>query len=281
MCPAPSLSYRVSACNISHASENKIHDDGIARTLGFAGGLVPGAEVFAYACHPVVRHWRHAWLERGEMHCRFLKPVYDGRIAEITADAVDGGLNLQVTSQGIVCATGAASLSASAGNPPAPHEFRRCRPPTRADRPPADEASLARSNWLGMAPLALTGDRHAEYLEGVRERDPLYAREGIVHPGFLVRLCNYALRDNVVLPPWIHTGSRLVNFSVARVGDELEARARVADNYERKGHRLVDLDVLIIAQGTRPIARIMHTAVYRLRQLSVEGQRRASPTAAA
>jgi hypothetical protein len=93
----------------------------------------------------------------------------------------------------------------------------------------------------------------------------------------LVRLCNYALRDNVVLPPWIHTGSRLTNFALARVGDELEVRARVADNYERKGHRLVDLDVLVVAQGTRPIARIMHTAVYRLRQLTTEGQRGAPP----
>ena len=25
--------------------------------LGFSGGLVPGVEVYAYACHPVVRRW--------------------------------------------------------------------------------------------------------------------------------------------------------------------------------------------------------------------------------
>ena len=65
----------------------------------------------------------------------------------------------------------------------------------------------------------------------------------------LLRLCNLALRENVVLPPWIHTGSKVANFAAARVGDELSVRARVAANYERKGHRLVDLDTIVIANG--------------------------------
>ena len=50
-----------------------------AQKLGFAGGLVPGVEVYAYACHPAVARWGRAWLERGQMQCRFLKPVYDHR----------------------------------------------------------------------------------------------------------------------------------------------------------------------------------------------------------
>ena len=75
-------------------------------------------------------------------------------------------------------------------------------------------------------------------------------------------------RENVVLPPWIHTGSKLVNFTAARLGDELSVRARVADNYERKGHRLVDLDVLIIANGKTAVAQVAHTAVYQLRHLA-------------
>ena len=90
----------------------------------------------------------------------------------------------------------------------------------------------------------------------------------MVHPGQLLRLCNLVLRENVVLPPWIHTGSKVTNFGVARVGDRLSARARVAANYERKGHRLVDLDVAIIANGQTVIAQVLHTAVYRPRQLS-------------
>jgi hypothetical protein len=53
---------------------------------------------------------------------------------------------------------------------------------------------------------------------------------------------------------------------LAHVGDELAARARVAANYERKGHRLVDLDIILIANGRTVLAHVLHTAVYRLRQ---------------
>ena len=35
--------YTVEAYNLSHASENKIHDDAVARKLGFSGGLCPAS----------------------------------------------------------------------------------------------------------------------------------------------------------------------------------------------------------------------------------------------
>jgi hypothetical protein len=55
------------------------------------------------------------------------------------------------------------------------------------------------------------------------------------------------------------------NLSIAHVGESLSVRARVADNYEKKGHRFVDLDALVIGNGERPIAHVLHTAIYRLR----------------
>ncbi|HUS95148.1 MAG TPA: hypothetical protein VMX97_00245, partial [Hyphomicrobiaceae bacterium] len=84
--------YAVEAYNLSHASENKIHDDSVARKLGFTGGLVPGVEVFAYATHPALEHFGRAFLERGTMDCRFFKPVYDGHRADVTATEVSGAL---------------------------------------------------------------------------------------------------------------------------------------------------------------------------------------------
>ena len=41
-------SYTVKARNTSTSSENKIHDDAVAKTYGFRGGLVPGVTVYAY-----------------------------------------------------------------------------------------------------------------------------------------------------------------------------------------------------------------------------------------
>jgi len=101
----------------------------------------------------------------------------------------------------------------------------------------------------------------------VRESDPLYAQEGIAHPGVVLRTCNWALSHNVVLGPWMHVGSTVQNIGLARVGDELTARARVSANYERKGHRFVELDALVLASG-RPVAHIAHVAIYRPREVA-------------
>ncbi len=266
MTVAQATIYTVEAYNLSHASENKIHDDRIARKLGFSGGLVPGVEVYAYACHPAVRRWGRAWLERGQIECRFLKPVYDGRLATVTAAQADGGLDLRVESEGVLCATGRASLPAASGSPPSIAAYETRTPP--AERPPADEASLAEGTWLGIGPFHATAEAATHYLRDVREADSLYANEGLIHPGQLLRLANLVLRENVVLQPWIHTGSKVANFACARVGDTLSARARVAANYERKGHRLVDLDMILVANGRTVLAHVLHTAVYRLRQLA-------------
>jgi acyl dehydratase len=265
MTVAQATTYTVEATNLSHASENKIHDDEIAQKLGFSGGLVPGVEVYAYACHPAVRRWGRAWLERGLIECRFLKPVYDGRLATVTAVAADGALDLRVESEAALCATGRASLPDAPAGSPSIDAYQVRMPP--AERPPADEASLAEGTWLGIRSFQATAEAAAHYLRDVREADPLYADEGLVHPGQLLRLANLVLRENVVLQPWIHTGSKVANFAAARIGDELTARARVAANYERKGHRLVDLDMILIANGRVVLAHVVHTAVYRLRQL--------------
>jgi hypothetical protein len=58
--------YDVEAYNISHASENKIHDDAVAKKLGFTGGLVPGVEMYAYMTNPRLAGARHARLQVSE-----------------------------------------------------------------------------------------------------------------------------------------------------------------------------------------------------------------------
>jgi acyl dehydratase len=258
--------YSVAAYNTAKSSENKIHDDTVARRFGFRGGLVPGVDVYAYMTHLPVERWGRAWLERGTAECRFMKPVYEGSTAVVTAEPSDGGIVLQVTSQGELCATGTAALPAAASAPPALDSFADVAP--RDERPPADEVSLAVGTAFGMRPLAVTQEFAAEYLGNVRETDTRYAADGLAHPGLILRICNWALSHNVVLGPWIHVGSALQNFAAAHVGDTLSARACVSANYERKGHRFVELDVLVLANAKSPLARVTHTAIYRPRQVT-------------
>ncbi|WP_431271554.1 hypothetical protein [Dankookia sp. P2] len=242
-------SYEVLAHNLSAQSENKIHDDTVARRFGFTGALVPGVEVYAYACHPAVRRWGRAWLEHGTAECRFQSPVYDGDRVLVEAAEAGDGLALTVRRGETLCATGHAALPAAAPVPdPAAWSWRA--PP--ANRPPASKEALAPGMVLGTAPLEVTPQLAADYLAAVREADPIYAREGLAHPGQVLRLCNQVLVQNVVLGPWIHVGSRVRMLAAARVGGILTARARVAENAERKGHRFVELDVLVVdGEGRR------------------------------
>src|SRR6476659_8624277 len=105
--------YRVSAYNTSKQSENKIHDDTVARKFGFSGGLVPGVDVMAYMMQLPVEKWGRDFLERGLIEARFVKPVYDGEIAELTGRETGNGLTIELSSRGELCATGTASLPAS------------------------------------------------------------------------------------------------------------------------------------------------------------------------
>jgi hypothetical protein len=256
--------YRVEAFNASKESENKIHDDSVARRFGFKGGLVPGVDVYAYMAHLPVQRWGRAWLERGTAECRFLKPVYDGDIAVVTAAEVPTGLDLRIESHGELCVTGHAALtSARVALTPA---FEAPVPP--AERPPADETTLAIGTRLAINPFRVTGEYAEEYLRTVRETARLYARENLVHPGTILHIGNWVLRHNVVLGPWMHVGSTVQHFAAAHIGDELSAHALVTANYERKGHRFVELDVLVYAGQKTPIARLGHIAIYRPRQLA-------------
>ncbi|WP_315784957.1 MULTISPECIES: hypothetical protein [unclassified Bradyrhizobium] len=254
--------YAVEAFNTAKQSENKMHDDGVARRFGFAGGLVPGVEVLAYMLHQPVARWGRAFLERGLIESRFIKPVYDGEIAEVRASEEGEGLGLEVISQGQLCATGSATL------PTAPPDVTladyRDVPPA-AVRPPIGADSFAVGSLLGTAPRAWPGQAATMYLDEIRERDPIYANERLGHPGMLQRMMNRLLVDNVVLGPWIHVGSRMQLLAAIAETDEITARGRVTANYDKKGHRFVEIDALVVADGDRPLAHCRHVAIYQPR----------------
>ena len=255
--------YRVQAYNTAKQSENKMHDDAVARKFGFSGGLVPGVDVFAYMVHLPVKKWGRAFLERGLIEARFVKPVYDGEMTDITGEVSDGMLSIEVESRGEFCATGSAWLPASAPSFSIA-DYNEIAAVT--NRKPVNASSYQLDNWLGTLPRTWAGGAATEYLTDIRETDPIYAAEGLGHPGLLQRVMNKVLVDNAILGPWIHVGSRMQLLSPAQRGDELTARAKVAGNYEKKGHRFVELDALVVANGKTPLAHCHHIAIYQPRE---------------
>ena len=255
--------YRLEAYNTAKQSENKMHDDTVAKRFGFSGGLVPGVDVMAYMMHMPVVRWGRAFLEHGLIDARFVKPVYDGEMTDVTAEENNGVLAIEVHSRGDLCATGSATLPASA--PPfSLADYREV--PSVSERKPVSATSYEVGKWLGTTPRRWAGEAAGEYLADIRETDPIFARESLGHPGLIQRVMNRVLVDNAILGPWIHVGSKMQLLSAAKAGDEITARAKVTGNYDKKGHRFVEFDALVVANGTTTIAHCWHIAIYQPRE---------------
>jgi len=252
--------YSVVAFNTATESTNRIHDDDVAKQLGFRGGLVPGVDVYAYLTHLPGEAWGRAWLERGSIRARFLQPVYDGERTDVVPVG-EAGIEARAEA-GAVCAEASASLPEAEPQAPDPGDWPDVDQVD--DRPPAAPEVLVPGTAFGLAPHRFHADRAGEYLADVREDLPVYAADGIAHPGWILRDANYVLSANVQLGPWIHVESSVQHHGVVNDGDVVSARAIVTDERDRKGHRFVTLDVLHLA-GDRPVARTEHTAIYRPR----------------
>ncbi len=257
------LERTVNAYNTAHASENKIHDDATAQRFGFTGGLVPGVDVYAYMSHAPLARWGGDWLAGGRLAARFLKPVYDGEDARITARE-GTPMAIAVRHGETLCAEGEAAPPEPAGPADLPEIARA---PLPADLPPAAPDSLASGTVLGTLENHLELDENRAYLADVREDLDLFADGALAHPGWLLRRANRVLAGSVRLGPWIHVASDARFLSPFRAGETLETRARVRRNYERKGHLFVDLDVLARADDGRPVMTALHTAIYAPRQV--------------
>ena len=185
------------------------------------------------------------------------------RLTDVTGEESNGVLSIEVESRGELCATGSASL------PPAAPSFSLSdfvETAAVGERKPVNAASYELGKWLGAVPRSWPADAAREYLADIRETEAIYAREGLGHPGLLPRVMNKVLVDNAILGPWIHVGTRMQLLSAARIGDELTARAKVTGNYDKKGHRFVELDALVVANGNTPLAHCQHIAIYQPRE---------------
>ena len=252
-------SYTVRARNLAAESDNKIHDDDVARRFGFTGALVPGVEVFAYATQPFVAQWGEDFLTRGEIAVRFRRPVYDGEDVTVSATPVESGYDVTLTGpDGEARALGTARLADAAH---VPDRSRFVHAPQPDPPPRADESSIVVGRAFGTVRESVTQDGHAAYLDGIGDTLPLYKQW--VHPGALLRMVNAVLFRNVAMGPWIHTASSVRFIEPAPVPTELTGYGVVTERYERNGKSWVRFDALVLA-GERPVVEVDHLAIYDL-----------------
>jgi acyl dehydratase len=265
---------RVRARNLHRDAANRIHDDETARRYGYAGALVAGVTVYGYLARLAVAAWGLDWLRRGTASVRFLRPVYDGdeltlggRVVGRSANPVAGEAVVELEARapgGDVAATMVAGL-AWGGPALAPDPRGYPAAPLPEPPPVATHDTLGALGALGAPALALDAETLVRAADDLDDALPVYrAPDGVAHPGLLLRQANRALSENLRLGPWIHTASDVAHCGVARATDRLETRGRVARVYERRERGWVDLDLLVVANGSRPVALIRHTAIYRL-----------------
>jgi acyl dehydratase len=262
--------HNVIANNYGADHANKIHSDDGAAKYGFAGALVPGVGIYAYLTRPVVDALGREWLERGTMKARFLHPIYDGEKVRVAGkviglDPVE--LNLEaLNSSGVLCASGIAGLPARSPELPSDdYPFRSL--PDSGNLHPASISAFSPGEVLGSLEFTLDFSGEMErFLVDVVETSTVYrGAEAVCHPAFFVSQANEIIMHNVRLGPWIHTSSEIQHYSVAMDGERLSLRGRVIEAFEKRGNEYIVADLGLFSERNRPVARIKHTAIIKLR----------------
>ncbi len=264
--------YKVRAKNLAAQSENKIHSDDVARSLGFSGALVSGVAVYAYMTRPLVERFGEEWLRRGAARVEFFKPAYEGDLLSVQAEgpvSLDGPEPFTVrvhNADGVELAR----LEGSAGDGPA--FLEDMAEPTLCEAPAGAERELI--SWEGLElhrPLWTHTWRtqaadNAEWCEEVMDSLPIYRAEAgaPLHPGLVLRAANRVLSNQFILPAWIHVASRLRWGGMMRVGQQVEVRAVPVEKFEKKGHQFAVVNMLMLADGA-PCVNLQHKFIFRLR----------------
>ena len=225
--------------------------------------------VYAYMTHPLVEAFGAAWLERGTASVRFAKPIHDGeevRIAGVITARDAKSLSATLTASTAVggeCARLTATLPA--GSPVPVNLAVYPTAPLPADRPLATREHFASLSTLGTPINPHDEERQTEYLDRVSDGLAIYrGARGWAHPGFFLDQANKALSQNVRMSPWIHVGSVVRHLGGAKVGEILSTRGKVRSLFEKKGKEFVEADLVLVAGERRPIAHVLHTAIFRL-----------------
>lgn len=258
-----------------------LHDDAMARSLGYPAALVPGIDIYAYLAGLALAAWGRDWLWRGALRSQSLRPVYDNEVLQIEAGPLEHsaqGESVALTvrnPQDTVVAEGRASMSNEPRPAPALAEFPLV--PRSQPVPPGAPQDLRPGMRFSAQPELLTPAQTAQAADEFFEPSPLYRDEGLVHPGYLQR---YALRQAHAsyahATPPIYISAEGEHYAAARAGEPLNVSGVIQKLWERNGHHYMESEQLIIAGEPgrqRPVMRVRRTTIYQARRSGGAGGR--------
>lgn len=263
MIPTTSKVFRVTAHNTAPDSENKIHDDGIARTYGFRGGLVPGVTVYGYMVPAVLERFGRPWLERGGMALRLVAPCYEG---ETVLTRCDGSTAIAADEAGSLYSSGVIIMNNVMNNVmnSAMNDVMNDIPERRVTPMPLHPLPEIDRRPVASAETIMPGRRLGTI------RQSLDVTEEAAIPERLLRMANEIMVQNFRLGPWIHAGSEIRHHHLAACGQEITVCGVIHERFERKGRNFAVAALEMSANdGERDsllVATVRHTFIYDLQK---------------
>lgn len=242
--------------------KGSIHDDEVARRMGYRAALVPGAFLYGHFSRIAVDLWGLPWIERGAMGATFRRPVYNGDEVSIACTPGEGdAITLSMTGQdGHAAATGWIAPPSAAPAPPQPGDWPLL--PIPVERPQVAAGAAPVGARGGTAGSVLTEADILESRTAFDETHPIYASEAIAHPGLLMRRAMFEVNGSFRWPgPVVLTGCEARHFASVRAGARLETSSVIAGTSERRGKHYVVTEELMLADG-RPAALFRRTQLY-------------------
>jgi len=251
----------------SPAYAGSAHDTATARRMGYKAALIPGAFVYGHATRLAVDAWGMDWIERGSIATRFRRPVYYGdrltlQVAELVRAGDSVRADLRITNaDGEEVVTGWIGLPDEV--PPAPDIADLPMLP-RPDPPPTVAAGGMRVGARIGTQEAVLGEADVRAsLAAFAETHPIYAREGVVHSGCLVRLTmRDALRSFAFPMPVVFAAVEAQHFAAARPGQRLGTSGVVTAAYTRRGRHYFDSEEYLVADRRQVLARFRRVNLY-------------------
>jgi hypothetical protein len=241
--------------------KGSVHDDEVARRMGYRAALVPGAFLYGHFSRVAVDLWGLPWIERGAMGATFRRPVYNGdEVSILCAQAEGDAIALSMTGRdGQVAAEGwIRPPSAAPALPPNAWPLL----PVPVDRPQVASGAAPLGARGGTAGAVLTEVDILESRAAFDESHPIYAREGIAHPGLLMRRAMFEVNGSFRWPgPVVLTACEARHFAAFAAGQRLETSSVITETFERRGKHYVVTEELLLADG-QPAAAFRRTQLY-------------------
>jgi hypothetical protein len=243
---------------------NPIHSSATARQYGYRAALVGGATIYGWCAASIIEAAGMAWLDHGWADIHFRRPVFPNDSLTVRIDA-DGGIDVTGTDERV-------RIEGSIGMNDAPWLNELATPQAHAAQPPAAPLpaltpdNLPHGQTLRTRQVRLSrADAELFCREKQHDATPcFYGDDARVHPAWLANQPIYWLHHSYSYGPAIHTASRIQHLARAGVDDTFMVSGCCIDGYERNGHQYIVNDTQIAGERAGLVARIRHTAIYRV-----------------